>query len=264
MSTGLDIATHTKGTAFVVRMAGALVGTDADTAAVGDALSEVSAPGTVIFDLGEVRLLAAAGVRALLAVVDSLQTRGIRCRIVVGSDSPIATVLAVAKLHPAVLVIDTVEEALEQRKPLTISAVANARTDIDMNVLEVEFASLTKAPLDATTPYAVLRQIVTATVAVVPGADMASVTLHDPADTSHTPTETDPIAGILDKVQYRTGSGRVSTRQVRMVPSTRSAMIWPMTFAGLNSSDQQPVSGSPRCSRPNFRSPTGRTHCVGR
>jgi GAF domain-containing protein len=54
---------------------------------------------------------------------------------------------------------------------------------------------------------ATLRRVVGAARSIVPGADLVSVTLRDPAGVFFTPVETSAVAGTLDRVQYRTGQG---------------------------------------------------------
>ncbi|WP_372665495.1 ANTAR domain-containing protein [Amycolatopsis kentuckyensis] len=66
-----------------------------------------------------------------------------------------------------------------------------------------QFADLTRLLLDVTpTVGGVLRLVVGAASALVPGADLVSVTLREPDGTYHTPVETDPVAVRLDQLQY--------------------------------------------------------------
>lgn len=68
--------------------------------------------------------------------------------------------------------------------------------------LSRQFAQLTTALLHAETVAEVLEQVVHATTRVVPAADVVSITLRSPEGRFHTPVETDPIAVILDELQY--------------------------------------------------------------
>jgi hypothetical protein len=70
-----------------------------------------------------------------------------------------------------------------------------------------EFVKLAQELLEASTVHAVLDRVVTATVAVVPGADLASVTLRAPDGKFDTPVATSPTALTLDEVQYDLGEG---------------------------------------------------------
>lgn len=70
------------------------------------------------------------------------------------------------------------------------------------------FADLTKALLDgAPTVGGVLEVVVAAAAAIIPDADLVSVTLRSPDGRFHTPVETDPVAVRLDQVQYDHGEG---------------------------------------------------------
>jgi len=74
--------------------------------------------------------------------------------------------------------------------------------------LSRQFAELTRTLLDGTpTVGGVLRLVVGAASAIVPDADLVSVTLRGPDGTFHTPVETDPVAVRLDRLQYDHGEG---------------------------------------------------------
>jgi GAF domain-containing protein len=66
---------------------------------------------------------------------------------------------------------------------------------------------LTRELLDAITPAAALERIVAAVGQVIPGADLASITLRDAAGEVHTLAQTDPVAGVLDRFQHDQGDG---------------------------------------------------------
>jgi hypothetical protein len=73
--------------------------------------------------------------------------------------------------------------------------------------LTEEFARLTHALLDTTSVTGALRRIVVTAVAVIPGADVASVTVRSENGTFHTPAATDEVAVALDQHQYDHGEG---------------------------------------------------------
>jgi hypothetical protein len=73
--------------------------------------------------------------------------------------------------------------------------------------LTPHFTALTRVLLDAVSVADVLQRILNTALDLVPGADMASITLRSPNGTYHTPILTDPIADELDRVQYATGEG---------------------------------------------------------
>jgi GAF domain-containing protein len=68
-------------------------------------------------------------------------------------------------------------------------------------------ALLTRALLDAMSVGDVLQRVVSTAYEVLPGADLASVTLRAEDGTFHTPVETDSLATDLDQIQYDTGEG---------------------------------------------------------
>jgi GAF domain-containing protein len=71
-----------------------------------------------------------------------------------------------------------------------------------------QFADLARTLLDVTpTVGGVLKLVVGAAKAIIPDADLVSVTLRDPAGAFHTPVETDSVAVRLDQAQYDHGEG---------------------------------------------------------
>ena len=73
--------------------------------------------------------------------------------------------------------------------------------------LAQQFATLTYSLLDADTTGDVLQQVADATLRVVPGADLVSVTLRSQDGGFHTPIQTDPVAAELDQLQYELQEG---------------------------------------------------------
>src|SRR3954468_6956103 len=53
----------------------------------------------------------------------------------------------------------------------------------------------------------VLQRVVSTAAAVVPAADVVSVTLREADGTFHTPAATSPVAEQADRIQFETGEG---------------------------------------------------------
>jgi hypothetical protein len=79
-------------------------------------------------------------------------------------------------------------------------------TDDIPGPVAAEFVALAASLMDATTVRGVLQRVVEAAKAVVPGADLVSVTLRSGGG-FHTPVETDALATRLDEIQYRLDDG---------------------------------------------------------
>ncbi len=79
--------------------------------------------------------------------------------------------------------------------------------DTDASPLGRQFAQLTRLLLGADTVAEALEHVVRATFAVLPDADVVSVTLRSEDGRLHTPVETDPIGVELDRLQYLFGHG---------------------------------------------------------
>lgn len=77
----------------------------------------------------------------------------------------------------------------------------------DESPLGRQFARLTELLLNADTVAGALEHVVGATFAVLPEADVVSVTLRSTDGHLHTPVETDPVAVELDRLQYGYGHG---------------------------------------------------------
>jgi GAF domain-containing protein len=78
---------------------------------------------------------------------------------------------------------------------------------LDTGPLANEFLRLAESLMVASTVSEVLHHVVHAARAVVPGADLVSVTMRDPSDGFRTPVETDALAIRLDELQYRFDEG---------------------------------------------------------
>ncbi|OLF16382.1 hypothetical protein BU204_17395 [Actinophytocola xanthii] len=77
----------------------------------------------------------------------------------------------------------------------------------DGESLARQFVLLTRALLESGSVAAVLERVVFAARALVPGADLVSVTLRSDDEAFHTPVWTDRVADDLDQLQYRFGEG---------------------------------------------------------
>lgn len=118
--------------------------------------------------------------------------------------------------------------------------VAGALDDLDdaatvVGPLAAQFVTLAAALADAPTVHAVLTRVVDAARAVVPGADLVSVTLRT-AEGFHTPVETDALATRLDELQYRFDEGPC-------VAATRKAGLGLTFCADLGSGTTYPTFG---------------------
>jgi GAF domain-containing protein len=78
---------------------------------------------------------------------------------------------------------------------------------VELGPLAEQFVLLTRMLLDGGSVIAALERVVLSARAIVPGADLVSVTLRSPDGAFHTPVATDRIATDLDQLQYRFGEG---------------------------------------------------------
>ncbi|GAA1840638.1 GAF and ANTAR domain-containing protein [Pseudonocardia ailaonensis] len=101
----------------------------------------------------------------------------------------------------------TTEREWAQDRELFVAAGAEGGVDGDAGPLAKEFLVLSEQLFRAATVGEVLQLVVDAARAVVPGADMVSVTMRDPDGRFHTPVETDAMATRLDELQYRLDEG---------------------------------------------------------
>ena len=98
----------------------------------------------------------------------------------------------------------------EQEKERFVAEADGGAADggpLSSGPLARQFARLTAALLETETVGEALENVVRAALAVVPGADLVSVTLLGPDGAFHTPVETDELATRLDEVQYHFGEG---------------------------------------------------------
>ncbi|TDP92804.1 GAF and ANTAR domain-containing protein [Labedaea rhizosphaerae] len=109
-----------------------------------------------------------------------------------------------------------------------------------------QFARLAEVLLAADSVADVLTRVVSATLALVPDADLVSLTLRSPDGQLHTPVETDPVATELDDLQQRFDEG----------PCLDAARIPGAAYthsADLTADDPWPRFG-PAAARHGFRS----------
>lgn len=104
--------------------------------------------------------------------------------------------------------------------------------------LASEFAELSGRLFGAETIEEVLGEIVAWAVQIVPGAELASVTLLDPHGGYTTPVESDPVATRLDQLQYRSDEGpcleatRTPGRGMAFSPDLATDGQWPVFGPG--------------------------------
>ncbi|HEY4460550.1 MAG TPA: ANTAR domain-containing protein [Pseudonocardiaceae bacterium] len=82
-----------------------------------------------------------------------------------------------------------------------------AAEDNALRRLAGQLTRLTRDLLDATSVAGALQRIVVVVAEVVAGADLVSVTLRGSNGEFHTPAQTDPMAGLLDRLQYDFAEG---------------------------------------------------------
>ncbi|QRP50044.1 ANTAR domain-containing protein [Amycolatopsis sp. FDAARGOS 1241] len=205
MTTELQVAARSTKRAVVLRLQGELVAGQADDTVVRQAVAAVPPPGLVVFDLREVELLSAAAIRLLVGVLETLRSRAARCRLVVAPDSAPEKVLRAVTLPAGSAVFAAFEQAVGE--PLRYDEPTHDPAAPDPGDPEERLASLTRLLAAEPTVGGLLRRVVSATRVVVPGADLVSVTLRDPARGFSTPVETAAEATELDLVQYRIGEG---------------------------------------------------------
>lgn len=73
--------------------------------------------------------------------------------------------------------------------------------------LAAQFAALTGSLLQVKSVADVLKEVVTASLALMPHVDVVSVTLRTRTAGFHTPIYTDPVAATLDELQYEFAEG---------------------------------------------------------
>jgi anti-anti-sigma regulatory factor len=200
----LFVSTQPANQAVAVRVTGSLDGTEVDTESLFEAVRRVAPPWLVVLDLRDLELLTAAGARGLRMVAEELRGRGVRLRVVAGPESAAAGVDRAAGLESIAPVFDNLERALDVDggEPGTVGGGSG-----DIEVLAQQFTELTRALVETTTVGGVLQQVVAAALVMVPGADLASVSLADGKGGYTTPAQTDELAGSLDQLQYSTGQG---------------------------------------------------------
>jgi len=128
--------------------------------------------------------------------------------------------------------VTTEQEWAEERQLFGAASVAES------GPLAREFVALAENLMTAGTVAEVLERVIHAAKAVVPGADLVSVTLRDPDDGFRTPVETDVLATRLDELQYRLDEGPC-------VAATRKGGLGVVHEPDLLRSDEFPRYGPP-------------------
>ena len=206
MTGDLHVTAQARDRALVLRVRGILATDIGDMSPLWEATSMVPPPDSVVLDLSEAQQLTARGSRVLVKIAQSLHRRVVRCRIVVASGTPVATVLRTVELPPTVEVLDSVDQAMALADRSTPSDFGEPVFGLGAEPV-AQFAELTRVLAAENTVGGVLERVVSATVGIVPGADLVSVTLHDPARGFFTQVRTDPMAADLDRIQYAAGEG---------------------------------------------------------
>lgn len=153
-------------------------------AALLAAVDEVSALTVVIFDLTRMTLLSATGIHTLMDVARACRGRSIEVRAVMDSTNPVSRSMAFGELTATLPVFDTVAEAVDSVVPFRrdVSARNSGGADRDQ-----QFASFAHSLLDTDSVGEVLSRVVHAAEAILPKADLASITLRDSDGSLHTP-----------------------------------------------------------------------------
>ncbi|MGW5745524.1 GAF and ANTAR domain-containing protein [Amycolatopsis sp. NPDC003861] len=73
--------------------------------------------------------------------------------------------------------------------------------------LAQRFGALASVLLEAGSLHEAMERVVSAALRIVPGAELASITMRSPDGGFHTPVRTGAEAEELDRIQYRTGEG---------------------------------------------------------
>jgi anti-anti-sigma regulatory factor len=194
---------------------------DADNAGRFGAALRVAATHDVrTVDLADVTVVSAAGVRAFDDAVDLLRRRARRLRLV--------------NLSPAVnRALTLLRGADDDQVDLIPEHAEEPAGDTRLAAAAREFATLTGVLLAGPTVATVLDRITRAAVSLVPGADLASITLRGPDGAFHTPTTTEDEAIELDQLQYALDEGpcvdaaRVAGHAVAVSEDLAVDTTWP-------------------------------------
>ena len=161
------------------------------TAALEDAAARHEPPATVVLDLRELDELTVDGAQALRAFCVARADAGVRCLLLLDGEGVVARMLDAADPGQSLPRITDIESVFAE----------------DDTALVQSFGSLTRTLLNAGTVAGALRLILDATAAVIPHADLLSVTLRSPDGAFSTPVSTDDLACELDQVQFHSGTG---------------------------------------------------------
>ncbi|WP_155981257.1 ANTAR domain-containing protein [Nocardia sp. BMG111209] len=199
----LKAVPHATSRALFVRLSGSLVGGSADTRVLRYAVSVMPAAGLVVFDLRQVQILTAGGVRTLIDYARTLDSHGMRCCLLAASGT--AAALAATAL-PAFLplldadAIPAVAGISAPPGPVTVGSDAVAVASLISAITDT--ISLADPDVARAAAGEVLQRLVQTVRATVPGADTVSVTVRDAAGLCLTAAATDATARTLDRVQH--------------------------------------------------------------
>jgi anti-anti-sigma regulatory factor len=212
----------------VVRLTGRLdstraVGLRAELAEHLDAV-----PRLFVLDLDGLEMVSADGVCMVCDVAAVAEKLGVRAVLVCRPDSA------------ARRVFDRIEGGPELADSMSTVVRAEAPdSSTDLWAAEelspgVRFAALTKALMRTGTVEEILRQVVDTGGALLPVADLVSITLRAPDGTFTTAAYTDPAAAELDRLQYDLDEGpchdaaQPEGPEFVSCPDLLSAPVWPV------------------------------------
>jgi anti-anti-sigma regulatory factor len=184
----------------------------------GAALNAAVAHGVRAVDLAELTVLSAAGMRAIDAAIDLAEEYEDR--------------LLLVNLTPTVRRAVTVLRPSGEQVPLFHHDIGeDLLWDSRLVALARALTVLTDVLLDGPTVAEVLDRITEAARYLVPGADLASVTLRGADGTFHTPARTGAEAEVLDRIQYVLHEGpcldAARTSAAAAVEDLAGAAAWP-------------------------------------
>jgi hypothetical protein len=180
-----------------------------------------------------------------------------------------------AKINPEALLeaseLLQPSELLEPSELLKASEMLSDLTpeaEASVSLLAREFTTLAGSLLNATTVAGVLSRVVETAIAVVPGADLVSVTMRTGEGRFVTPVQTDELASALDDIQYDANEGpcvdatRTPGLGVTSCPDLKSGSPWQVfgpkaADAGVRAvfaAGLFPEAGPPRMGALNFYS----------
>lgn len=189
--------------------------------ALAAAADPVPVSGLVLVDLRVLDSLSAAGVHVLEEFAAANDRRGVATAVLVDAGGRVERVLRQVPAAEPLRIHLTPREAVAAHGGHRRSAMPPAQRggsvelevaepghqEYDDSVLYEGLAALTSKLLEVTTVGGVLEQVVSATLELVPAADLVSVTLRAPGGECSTPVQTGPIGEELDRLQHSNNDG---------------------------------------------------------